>query len=709
MLLKGPEIRFCLAFQAYHDKYRYAVAQRCRVDHRVIGFDRPAGFQRTHPAQAGRSSQADLLGQFDIGHPAFVLQFGEYLQIDIIDIKASHKFGKPFLLMRRTIIIFQRNAIVPLCNVSKWNIPICLEQAYSESLTVCLGFRESELRFNDQLHTILAKPPGSGGAITRWRQCVDILAQYDRPFSGSMTETDRGAILDELEALRGKVDERQRISTVVDIGSRLRSPTLVRFFGADRPSICAAAMARAQLPDGIWAEMIKDFSPTARGVLRHRDDMGPLAKRALASFGSHDLVLTTSVPVAQEHLQEEPAPTFPTIEDESQISRLVNRIEQFTSGREAPPPPADELLEALGEAPQPPPRAEPEVREFSFETDVDGVILWVKGGPRGQLIGMSISQPPPFANAGPDGHVAGAFRHRTAFRNARFTIEAGRLEGEWRMSAIPYFHQQTGRFLGYRGNARRPHLHEVTASGALTGGLYGSTMPSDSLRELIHELRTPLNAIQGFAEIIDHQLFGPVSGHYRALAQDIVNDARQLLGTFDDLDLATRIERGDLAAQTGAVDPAELVLSLAARFSDHGAAGRLDISVGEYLPPLRLDRVQAERMFQHLIRIVLSVAGPGEHIHGQCWYDAGHPSRSIIFDIDRPAALRGLEEADMFDPGYGPDGEGPDAPLLGIGFSLRLVRNLARSGSGNFYIQDDHFTLVLPAFIEAGESGAGAG
>ncbi|MBB4642299.1 sensor histidine kinase [Rhizorhapis suberifaciens] len=562
------------------------------------------------------------------------------------------------------------------------------------------------MRFNDQLHTILAaKPPGAGGAVTRWRQCVDILAQYDRPSRGGMSDADREAILEELEALRDKVNERQRISTVVDIGTRLRSPALVRFFGTDRPSICAAAMVRAQLPDGIWAEMIKEISPTARGVLRHREDMGPLAKRALASFGSHDLVLTTSVPAVEEQKQEAPAQAPSAGVDESQIRRLVDRIERFTSGRELAPSLADDIAEVDEEASQPVPISDPEVREFSFETDVDGVIHWVKGAARGQLIGMSISQPPPFANAGPDGHVAGAFRHRTAFRNARFTIEAGRLAGEWRMSAIPYFHQQTGRFLGYRGNARRPHLHEVT--GGIPGGFYGSSMRTDSLRELIHELRTPLNAILGFAEIIDHQLFGPVSSQYRALAQDIVNDAQQLLGTFDDLDLATRIERGDLATQSGAVDPAELVLGLAARFSDHGAAGRLDISAAEHLPPLRLDRIEAERMFQHLLRIVLSVAGPGEQIRGQCWYNAGHPYHAIVFDIDRPAALRGLEETEMFDSGYGPDGEWPDAPLLGIGFSLRLVRNLARSGGGNFHIEDDHFTLVLPALVEAGESGTG--
>src|SRR3546814_20678464 len=121
-----------------------------------------------------------------------------------------------------------------------------------------------------------------------------------------------------------------------------------------------------------------------------------------------------------------------------------------------------------------------------------------------------MSGPRHSANAGPDGQVAGAFRHRTAFRNARCTIEAGRLAGEWRMSAIPYFNQQTGRFQGYRGHARRPHLHEMTATAGWRDGLYGSDRQRESLRELIHELRPPLHSLFGFAELITHQFFGPV-------------------------------------------------------------------------------------------------------------------------------------------------------------------------------------------------------
>src|SRR3546814_7726846 len=119
------------------------------------------------------------------------------------------------------------------------------------------------------------------------------------------------------------------------------------------------------------------------------------------------------------------------------------------------------------------------------------------------------------------------------------------------MSAIPYFNQQTGRFQGYRGNARRPHLHEMTATAGWRDGLYGSDRKRESLRELIHELRTPLNAILGFAEIIDHPFFGPVGVRYREIAQDIVEGAQKLLGTFDDLDLASRTERGDVEAAAG--------------------------------------------------------------------------------------------------------------------------------------------------------------
>src|SRR3546814_3309567 len=112
--------------------------------------------------------------------------------------------------------------------------------------------RGQALRFNDTLHTgLAAKSRGRNGAVTRWRQCVDLLAQFDRAEGTELSDAGRDALLSELAALRGQIDERQRMSTVIDLGSRLRSPALIKFFAADRPSICAAAMTRAQLGDEI--------------------------------------------------------------------------------------------------------------------------------------------------------------------------------------------------------------------------------------------------------------------------------------------------------------------------------------------------------------------------------------------------------------------------------------------------------------------------
>src|SRR3546814_17655033 len=78
---------------------------------------------------------------------------------------------------------------------------------------------------------------------------------------------------------------------------------------------------------------------------------------------------------------------------------------------------------------------------------------------------------------------------------------------------------------------------------------------------------------------------------------------------FDDLDLASRIERGDFEAAAGVVNPAELLHGLAARFRENGAAAPLDMAASDGLHPLGLARLQAESMVQPLLRTVLSEIG----------------------------------------------------------------------------------------------------
>ena len=68
---------------------------------------------------------------------------------------------------------------------------------------------------------------------------------------------------------------------------------------------------------------------------------------------------------------------------------------------------------------------------------------------------------------------------------------------------------------------------------------------SSFLANMSHELRTPLNAILGFSEILERELFGPMTNHtYKDYAGDIHNSGQYLLGLINDILDLSRIEAG---------------------------------------------------------------------------------------------------------------------------------------------------------------------
>src|SRR3546814_15160549 len=106
------------------------------------------------------------------------------------------------------------------------------------------------------------------------------------------------------------------------------------------------------------------------------------------------------------------------------------------------------------------------------------------------------------------------------------------------------------------------------------------------------------------------------------------------------------------------------------------------MAASDGLPPLGLDRLQAERMFQHLLRTVLSVADAGGNIQGRSWSELGlSGGRTFLVITGRPG-LQTWVEAENFDPANAPTGVGRAAPLPGTGFSMHLVRNTPGGGGG---------------------------
>ena len=530
------------------------------------------------------------------------------------------------------------------------------------------------MRFDDMIATVLAQAADRPDRqAARWRQLVDLLAQRG-PASDPDESGEADAAYAALRELRGAIDPTVRRDSASALAGRLIDPALVAFFAEDAPAVAAPLIAAARLDADAWLRLLPRLGPAARSLLRHREDLAPEVKSALAAFGPSDFRLEGTVADAA------------ATGGESQIRELVDRIESWRQRRDA---------RGAG-----PPAPDVAVESFRWETGTDGVILWVEGAPRGPLVGQSIAWVAGSGQHGVDGQAAGGFEKRSPFRDARFTVAGdGAAAGDWRISGIPYFDPATGAFQGYRGTARRPRPDEVARSALEDSpGVFGTHFPADSLRQLIHELRTPLNAIIGFAEMIEGQYMGPAALPYRGRAATIMEQARTLLGAVDDLDTAARIESRRLELAEGAADAVALLVRLHDSYervaAQRGAAIRMRIEDG--LPRALVEPGTAERMFGRLLAGTIGLAREGETIALSFGRSEG-ARPALRLEIGRPQAIAGFDERDLLDPGYSPEGDWPAAPALGLGFALRLVRNLAEAVGGELAIEAEAFVLTLPA------------
>ncbi|PZO88906.1 MAG: sensor histidine kinase, partial [Sphingomonas sanxanigenens] len=140
--------------------------------------------------------------------------------------------------------------------------------------------------------TVLALPVAdSGSRVAAWMQLVDLLAQD----GGAATSASVELAYDLLRQWRDAVPRERRRGVAAALHGRAIDPRIVAFFAEDEAGIAAPVIVGAILPPEAWLDLIPALSPSARALLRHRRDVGPEVERALASFGSADLVLPTSV------------------------------------------------------------------------------------------------------------------------------------------------------------------------------------------------------------------------------------------------------------------------------------------------------------------------------------------------------------------------------------------------------------------------------
>lgn len=328
---------------------------------------------------------------------------------------------------------------------------------------------------------------------------------------------------------------------------------------------------------------------------------------------------------------------------------------------------------------------------FQFATGTDGAITTVDGVALGTVYGLSLALPAMPGARGVDAAVATAFSRRMPVRGGRADLGVTpALAGEWRIDADPCFDRASGRFTGYSGVVRRPMAWESAGQDGDESALTGR----DGLRQIVHELRTPLNAIMGFSEIIEQQLFGPVTREYRDMALRIGQDARQLLSGFDDLDTALRLDRNALDDPSGCVPLNGLVERLAGRVQPllTQAQATMEFATIPSDVVIAMSPQALDRILPRLTGALIGSCQPGENL--DVWFSTADDTVDVNFS--RPRSLADLEEADLFDVDRPGPGEGNGGPLLGLGFCLRLVRNLLAGHAGRMQVTPHALCLTLP-------------
>ena len=586
------------------------------------------------------------------------------------------------------------------------------------------------MRHDDRLATVLAaRADAPAMARIQWRQLIDLIGTA--PSDARTTALDEGYVRLATLAKLIPAEARARILSEPDL--RLRSPRLVAQLALDDAAVARAALLAADLSHDAWADLIPALPPAQRAMLHERGDLGADAQRLLSRLGvgsrglplpegmevpaaaptSSPIVSTADTVVSTPATEAAPTTATPPAANDG-IGAIVRRIEAFRQARAAQsgasgtggaaPAIADSPRLPLDDQPAPTGRG---IVAFDFITDVDGRITWSDATVAPMVVGLSLASLSRSGRASEIGTSIGALlrRHQPLRAVAVTLTGAHALVGSWQLDAVARFDTAGGRFAGYAGRLRR--LADVAAE---TASDTPSVRESDRLRQLLHELRTPVNAIQGFAEVIQQQLFGPAPHEYRALAAGIAADAARMLAGFEELERYARLETGAETIAAGSTDMGEslttLIDQLAPGMERRGA--RFELTPSQTPLTAALAPADAERLCWRMLATLAAHAGEGEvmPIHAESVAvtptTALAASREVRMALHLPKALAALDEAAFFraEAARAKPGEAGAIPSLGMfgsGFALRLAVTEARAAGGTLRRDGDWLLLTLPA------------
>jgi signal transduction histidine kinase len=209
--------------------------------------------------------------------------------------------------------------------------------------------------------------------------------------------------------------------------------------------------------------------------------------------------------------------------------------------------------------------------------------------------------------------------------------------------------------------------------------------------------------------MIERQMLGPAPRAYRERATTILEETQRLQGVLDDLNEAAQLDGGTAPLAAEEVDCAMLLARVTAALGPLAAEKGVTIAlaIAPHCASALIDPGAAERMTMRLVSAAIGLARPGERVAVELSPAEGGKSETLL-SVERPSLVAGQNERALLESCDIPGEEEGAPPLLGLGFTLRMVRGVAESCGGVLVIAPDRFHVRLPA-VEAQQAPAEAG
>jgi sigma-B regulation protein RsbU (phosphoserine phosphatase) len=221
-----------------------------------------------------------------------------------------------------------------------------------------------------------------------------------------------------------------------------------------------------------------------------------------------------------------------------------------------------------------------------------------------------------------------------------------------------------------------------------------------ALATLAHDIRSPLGAIQGYCELLEDEVYGPVSDRQREVLGRVRMSGRHLLSLLDNVMDMARLNAGIVRVESQPVGLAEVAREAVHMLIPAADAKLQALQLGEAADvTVTADAARVRQVLVNLIGNAVKFAPPdGAITVTTARHDVGAVSWGEVRVADTGPGIAPAERAAIFEPYYRSQGTS-HAP--GVGLGLAISRALVEQMGGALELESEPgagstFVIRLP-------------